>query len=222
MSAHRIVLSFGVADPRQRIETRQGQSTLAAQSEAGFTLVELLVVMPFLLIVTALVMWTLVTAYGAQSQVQNTSNASSQVTLAFMALDGEIRYAANINQPGADSNNNYYVEFESAWTQNTQGQPTCTQLEYANSAGELLQRSWLANASAPTGWQVLASGLQTSISNDPFSLSAPQSSPWQLSVTLSAVSGTGSTKGRANSAFTITALDTTGSSSDTDVCGGTP
>ena len=45
-------------------------------------------------------------------EVQATSQASSQVTLAFMALDGEIRYAADINEPGQDTSNppNYYVE----------------------------------------------------------------------------------------------------------------
>jgi hypothetical protein len=184
--------------------------------------------MPFLFIVTSLVMWTLVSAYGGASQVQNTSNASSQVTLAFMTLDDEVRYAADINLQGQYSSN-YYVEFESDWTQNTTpAESTCTGLEYDNSTGQLLQRSWLINASPPTGWQVLASGLQTSISTDPFTVLAPgvtgydQGSPFQLSVTLSALSGAGSSKGTAQSSFTITALDTTENSVDTGVCQGTP
>jgi type II secretory pathway pseudopilin PulG len=221
MSAQRLTLSFGLTHPCPRIETRQGHRPLVAQPEAGFTLVELLIVMPFLLIVTTLMMVTLTTAYGAASQVQSTSNASSQVTLAFMTLDSEIRYAADINEPGADSSNppNYYVEFESSWETN----PTCTQLEYANSTGQLLQRSWTPPASAPTGWQILASGMQTSISSDPFSLADPQGSPWQLSVgPIWAVSGTGSTKGKAESSFTVTALDTTENSVSQGVCGGTP
>ena len=194
-------------------------------SEAGFTLVELLVVMPVLLIVTALGMTTVVTASGAGSLVQATSQSSSQVTLAFMTLDGEIRYATDINEPGQDSNNppNYYVEFESDWTQNTQGYSRCTQLEYT-STGVLQQRSWPATGTVPTGgWQLLASGLQatTAITN-PFSLSTPQGSPWQLSITISAVSGTGSSQGMAQSSFTITSLDTTANSISQGVCGGTP
>ena len=160
LGTQRLALSFGVTHPGPRMETRQGHRPPVAPPEAGFTLVELLIVMPFLLIVTTLMMVTLSTAYGAASQVQSTSNASSQVTLAFMTLDSEIRYAADINEPGSDASSppNYYVEFESNWEQS----PTCTQLEYANSAGKLLQRSWIPPASAPSGWQILASGMQTS------------------------------------------------------------
>jgi type II secretory pathway pseudopilin PulG len=186
--------------------------------------VELLVVMPFLLIMSGLVMWTLATAYGAQSQVQNASNASSQVTLAFMQLDSEIRYAADINTPW-QSSNNYLVAFESDWKQNAQGQSLCTQLKYDTSTGRLLQGSWYPPATAPTGWQVLASGLQTSVPIDPFSLSTPQGSPWLLSIgtqnaPIWAVGGTGLSTGKAESRFTIAALDTTSSSKDQGVCGG--
>lgn len=187
-----------------------------ADREAGFTLVELLVVVPLLLVVTTLVLSTLMTAYAAESKVQATSQASSQVTTAFMELDNEIRYAADINVPGT-YNNNYYVEFESAWTQNaSQAQSLCTQLEYSTSNGTLQQRSWLSNASAPSTWQPLATGLKTSLGTDPFSLSAPATSLWQLSIALSSATGA------AQSSFTITALDTTTSSTSQGVCGGTP
>jgi prepilin-type N-terminal cleavage/methylation domain-containing protein len=220
--------SSDVAGPRHTTEAQPRPTNLVGQSEAGFTLVELLVVMPVLLIVTSLAMVTLVTAYGAGNREQSTSQSSSQVTLAFIKLDSEIRYAADINQPGQDSNNppNYYVEFQSDWTQNTQGysgSSLCTQLEYT-STGNLQQRTWAATSSVPTaGWQVLASGLQTTpLSANPFSLSAPQGAPWQLSVAISAVTGTGSAKGAAQSAFTITSLDTTSNSVSQGVCGGTP
>lgn len=225
MIAKRIALVLRVASPRQRIEARRRHTTLVGNSEAGFTLVELLVVMPVLLIVTALGMTTVVTASRVGSLVQATTQSSSQVTLAFMTLDGEIRYATDINESGQDSNNppDYYVEFESDWTQNTQGYSRCTQLEYT-STGVLQQRSWPATGTVPTGgWQLLASGLQatTAITN-PFSLSTPQGSPWQLSITISAVSGTGSSQGMAQSSFTITSLDTTANSISQGVCGGTP
>ena len=147
------------------------------------------------------------------------------MTLAFMTLDGEIRYATDINEPGQDSYNppDYYVEFESDWTQSTEGYSRCTQLEYT-STGNLQQRSWSATGPVPTGgWQLLASGLQTTpAATNPFSLSTPQGSPWQLSITISAVSGTGSSKGTAQSSFTITSLDTTANSTSQGVCGGTP
>jgi hypothetical protein len=185
--------------------------------------VELLVVMPFLIIVTTLVLTTVVTAFGAECRVQATAQSSSQVTLAFLALDGEIRYATDINQPGQDTSNppNYYVEFESDWDTNAQGEPGCTQIEYNNSSGNLEQRSWYSGGSVPTGWQTLASGMETPVSTDPFSLSDVES-PWQLTITISSVVSSGSSTGTAQSSFTSTALNTSADSTNEDVCGGTP
>lgn len=184
--------------------------------EAGLTFIEVLVVVPFLIIVTMLVFVTLTSAYVAQSRVQGTDKASSQVTLAFMQLDSEIRYATNIGTPVPDSNSppDYFVKFELPATQSTQGQPTCTQVEYT-STGNLQQRSWLANASVPTaGWQVMASGLETTpLSTAPFSLSDPAyPTPWQLSMNLTAPSGTKAAA--VQSSFTITSLDTTSSATN--------
>lgn len=133
-----------MADCPEKSNRRATCRTLVGRPEDGFTLVELMVVLPFLLIVTTLVLTTVVTAYGAQSRVQATSQSSSQVTLAFIALDGELRYASDINQPGQDTSSpaNYYVEFDFDWKTNSQGEPECTQLEYNNSSGNLQQRSW--------------------------------------------------------------------------------
>jgi type II secretory pathway pseudopilin PulG len=219
----RTPLSFSVTARRSRSTVRAERRSLLARSEDGFTLVELLVVMPFLLIVTALASTTLLTAYGAEARVQATSQSSSQVTLAFISLDGEVRYASDINQPGQDTNTppNYYVEFDSDWKTNAQEEPLCTQLEYNNSSGNLQQRSWYTGGTVPSGWQVLASGLATSISNDPFSLSDNEA-PWQLSITISSVIDSGSATGTAQSSFTTTALNTSANSNNQGVCGGTP
>ena len=188
----------------------------------GFTLVELLVVMPFLLIVTTIVGSTVVTAYGAESSVQATAQSSSQVTLAFLALDSEVRYASDI-QVGQDSSSppNYYVEFDSDWNTDTQGEPECSQLEYNNSTGTLDQKTWYSDGTIPSGWQVLASGLETSITADPFSL-GDSGSPWTLTISISSVISSGSEAGTAQSSFTLTALNTSSSSSNSGVCGGTP
>jgi type II secretory pathway pseudopilin PulG len=223
--AHHIALSSALADPHQAPQAIRTGRKLVARSEDGFTLVELLVVMPFLIIVTTLVLSTVVTAFGAESRVQATSQSSSQVTLAFLALDSEVRYASDINQPGQDTSNppNYYVEFDSDWNTNAQGEPDCTQVEYNNSSGNLQQRSWYSGGSVPTGWQVVASGMQTSVSTNPFSLS-DVASPWQLTITITSVTstGAGSIAGTAQSSFTSTALNTSADSTDENVCGGTP
>jgi len=183
---------------------------------------------PFLIIVTMLVFVTLSSAYVDQSRTQGTAQASSQVTLAFLQLDGQIRYATNIGQPVSDGNSppDYFVKFETPPTQSTQSQPVCTQVEYT-STGILQQRSWLANASVPTaGWRAMASGLEPTQSlpaqDTPFSLLSPAyPTPWQLSVNLTAPSGTKAAA--AQSSFTITSLDTTSTSTNTNAnfCGST-
>ncbi len=213
----------GRTDRLRSIRKRCAPRSRVTRTEDGFTLVELLVVLPFLLIVTTLVMTTVVTAYGAESRVQATSDSSSQVTLAFLSLDGEMRYATDINQPGQDSSSppNYYVEFESDWNTNSQGESGCTQLEYNNAAGTLQQRTWYLGGTIPTGSETLASGLKTSISTDPFVLTNVEA-PWQLSVKISSAVVDGSSTGNSQSSFTITALNTSANSSSQNVCGGTP
>jgi type II secretory pathway pseudopilin PulG len=221
--AKHTVLTSGWMDRLRSIANRCANRTRVERTEDGFTLVELMVVLPFLLIVTTLVMSTLVTAYGAESRVQSTSQSSGQVTLAFLSLDDEVRYATDINQPGQDTSSppNYYVEFESDWNTNSQSEPDCTQLEYNNSAGKLQQRSWYVGGTIPTGWQVLASSLKTSISTDPFTLSN-RAAPWQLSFKISSAAVDLGSTGNAQSSFSITALNTSSNSSSSNICGGTP
>jgi prepilin-type N-terminal cleavage/methylation domain-containing protein len=151
--------------------------------ESGFTLIELLVAMTVMVVVMTLVFvsmngWVV----NSERRVTNMGQASSAVEEAFLTLDGEVRYAADISIPAksvtAPYSGIYWVEFESDWTIPSQGSATCTQLEYNAPAGALQQRTWLVNGSATsgatpatTGWQVLASGLSTAPATNPFSLS---------------------------------------------------
>jgi hypothetical protein len=196
---------------------------------------------------------------NTERRVTNAGQASSQVTEAFMTLDGEVRYAADISTPAesvaAPYASDYWVEFESDWTISSQGSAQCTQLEYNTAAGTLRQRTWLLNNSAvsgatppASGWQMLASGLATAPSGNPFSLSKTEpnllnpstpsttvpvsptttvaqetaATPWQLTLSLSSTQGYGTQAESAQSSFTISALDITSNSTTTDVCGGNP
>jgi Flp pilus assembly protein TadG len=217
----RVGLSFLAADRHETNGAPVPQRIRPARSEDGVTLVELLIVMPFLLIVTGLVMNTLTTAYGAESRVQATSQSSAQVTLAFEALDTEMRYASDVETGQDQTTNptNYYVWFDSDWNSNSQGAPLCTELDYNNSSGILQQHSWYTGGTVPSGWQALATGLETSDPTSPFTLH-DESSPWWLQITLSSEVVSGSSTGNAQSSFTVTALNTTVNSSNTGVCGG--
>jgi type II secretory pathway pseudopilin PulG len=191
----------------------------AADAERGLSLVELLVTMFCLAAVMTIVYMVITLSYNAEARVSNTSRANNEIVTAFMRLDGEIRYAADINQPGQDSNKNYWVEYESDWPSTG---PKCNQLEYDNTNGVLQERSWPLTGSPSANWQPLASGLQTSVGTDPFSLATPGTSLWQLTVTLKSTYGSGPVAESTHSSFTITALDISGNSSSTNVCGGNP
>jgi prepilin-type N-terminal cleavage/methylation domain-containing protein len=146
---------------------------------SGFTLVELMVAMTVMVIIMSIVVdavsdWVV----NSERRVTNGGQASAAVEAAFMTLDGEVRYAADISTPAESMASpyagSYWVEFQSDWTIPSQGAARCTQLEYNTTAGTLQQRTWLSGATPPTGWLVLASGLSTTLTtpaHNPFSLS---------------------------------------------------
>jgi len=178
-----------------------------ADPQEGFTLIELLVAMTIFSIVMGMVFAGMMWIVNGEQRVSYASQASAQVEQAFQTLDSEVRYAADINLPGKDSQGNYWVEFESDWTaaEASTNSPQCTQLEYNSSAGTLQQREWLLNTSttAPStaGWLVLATNLSTSPSTNPFTLirSAPN-------LVNSSASTTTSTSTTAPSTTTTTLL----------------
>lgn len=226
--------------------------------EDGFTLVEVLIAMFVMTIVMTMVLLTMTGwVVNTERSVSLSGQASDQVQQAFMTLDQEVRYAADVNAPGSSPSAcsgttcNYWVEFESDWTTSTQSSPRCTQVEYATSLGLLRQRSWPTSASttppSSAAWQVLASGLSTAVTGNPFSLSTEEpdlvnaststttastttttlaveaaATPYQLTVSLSSTLGEGAQSGSAQTSFTISAVNVTGSSVSSNVCGGTP
>lgn len=222
----------------------------AEDSDSGFTLVELLVAMFVMVIVLTIVMQAMTGwVVNTERRTSLSDQASDQIEEAFTTLDSEVRYAANINQPGSTtdgSSSDYWVEFESDWTSS----PECTQLEYDTPLGVLQQRTWLLSQGttppSTVGWQVLASGLSTSITTSPFTLSttsptslrspsAPTTTtpssgtqttgtpPYQLGIALSSTLGKGTQSGSAQTSFTISAINVTATSiTNQVVCGGTP
>lgn len=196
----------------------------SGEAEAGFTLVELSVAMLIMAIFLGISMGSVIHLLTPASQAQAMRDSTSQLDLAFLTLDHEIRYSSVVFPPYQVSNNDF-VEFES--TYNSQTNATCTEVDFAVATGTLQQRTWSAGSpptNPPSGpsYHVLATGLVANPQNptsNVFSLPSPAStSPYhseELSITLWAASGSGQARELAESSVTFTAVDSTSSTPPT-------
>jgi prepilin-type N-terminal cleavage/methylation domain-containing protein len=160
------------------------------RTEEGFTLIELLVTTAIMALVAVMVLVSLVNVMTQQNQAASLDRTSSQVGLAFIALDKEIRYAATIDCPygwtsatagpcssapsdaSSVPSGDYALTFYSSYTDATLGHPQCSELLYDTSQGLLEQRTWNAtgSVSGATGWSIIGSGLSTQPSQAVFTL----------------------------------------------------
>jgi prepilin-type N-terminal cleavage/methylation domain-containing protein len=165
------------------------------RTEEGFTLIELLVTMAIMALVAVMVLVSLVNVMTQQNQAASLDRTSSQVGLAFIALDKEIRYAATIDCPygwtsatagpcssapsdaSSVPSGDYALTFYSSYTDATLGHPQCSELLYDTPKGLLEQRTWNAtgSVSGATGWSIIGSGLSTQPSQAVFTLPDPTS-----------------------------------------------
>lgn len=207
-------------DPRPSSRGREPAGTAdPGAPERGFTLIELIVTMLILSIVMIVVLNSFTTIMTSQTRQASISNSQSQLALAFIALDQEVRYSTGITTPD-QSGSDYYVEFQ-YWTPTNTAE--CAELQYAPGAGTLDQRLWPVPAAgtspSPGGWRVLASGLTTA--GQPFALvqqvagAAYDTKMQQLRIDLTATADAGGTgQASSQSDVTFTAVDSsTGSSS---------
>lgn len=182
--------------------------------DAGVTLIELTVAMVLMSIFLAMFSAGVASMYRALNKTESTTTAQSQMNIAFLRLDREIRYAADISAPGTVAGNPY-VEF---LVTNT-GTPTCTELRLDVAAKQLQRRSWPQGATplSPTAWRPLATGVS---STQPFTRSAADATYnfQRLELRLLASAGSGATATTKQTAVTFTALNTSLVSSTGTVC----
>ncbi len=129
----------------------------ARRSDAGVTLMELVVGMTIMTIFMAIFTGSVVMMYNSTSKSEAIADTSSQLSIAFNRLDKSIRYASAISPPGKSSGA-WYVEWETTYT----GTPQCTQLRLNPAAQQLQQRTWTVSggsATNVTAWLPLASGV---------------------------------------------------------------
>ncbi len=178
--------------------------------DRGVTLLEVVVAISLMLVAMSAVTAGVVDMFRTASTTTLASTAQSQVGLAVLRLDRQVRYASGISRPRIVGGVQY-VEYKFV----EKGRSTCVQLRVID--GKLQQRSWVSGTSPQADWATLASGVVTPA---PFTHVAAddQVGHQRLIVGVQATAGAGSTTRSKRSTVTFTALNTT-RDSPTEVCG---
>ena len=173
--------------------------------DAGFTLAEVMVSMTIMTIVTVMATSAMIQIYRSVAKNEAISVAQAQLSIAFLRLDREIRYASAISAPdavGADQ----YVEYLLADTSGS----TCVQLRINNARATLERRDWTQTTSTtplPTRWMVLATQV-SSAQAFTFSAADPTYNFDRLQLRLDSRSGNGQSQTIKQTELTFTALNT--------------
>jgi type II secretory pathway pseudopilin PulG len=172
----------------------------APDAEAGFTLVELLVSAIVLGAVLLLFGAGMVQMYRAAGKAEALNVAQAQLQVAFQRLDGKVRYASAVSEPGRAGAASY-VEFLTT----SAGPAVCTQLRFDTA---LVSRSWTVGEDPADTWTTWASGLTAT--SEPFTLTrADQDESGRQRLTVAVVAGSGGAANLAarESRVTVTALN---------------
>jgi prepilin-type N-terminal cleavage/methylation domain-containing protein len=178
--------------------------------EDGITLIEMVVAMTLMAIFMTMFTGAMLQVYGSIDRGDATSTVQSQLHVAFLRLDRDIRYASALTTPGTDSGTGYldmYVEYLTVGT----SAKTCSQLRLhlpTGQPGTLQWRSWTYGNSPGPSWSILASGVSTSQPNAfvVFGLDA-ESDFERLELNLTTRSGNGTTAASVLTDIKFTALN---------------
>jgi competence protein ComGC len=191
----------------------------------GLTLVDVLTSMAIMTVVMALFTSGIVQMYRMVNGTDAKSVAQTQVSVALLRLDRDVRYAAGISTtgPNAGVSSSATVDYLVRETKTVAGAltvvPNCKRVRVLGT--RLQQVVWPLSMTDVTRlgttypWTTLATGIT---SPAPFTYRAPTAevSYQRLTVTLQATSGSGSTAVHKHSTVTYTALNTTTRSSNDD------
>jgi prepilin-type N-terminal cleavage/methylation domain-containing protein len=194
------------------------ERTATRRGDAGFTLLEVMVGMTVMTTFLLMFATGITQMYRVANRASAASQAQSALSLAFLRLDKQVRYASAINTP-AVSGTDYYIEF---LTTNT-GSPVCTQLRLQGATKILQSRNWVstANISTATAWVPIATEVAASSTGSsagqPFSRSAADSVYNYQRMKLDLVSSVSGLTSK-ETAVTFTALNTSLVTSNDLVC----
>ncbi len=193
--------------------------------DRGVTLVETVVAMTIMTIFGGIFTGAVIAMTNAAGKAEATTRSADALNQAYLSLDKVVRYASAISVPGvsaAGGTGSWYVELRATHS----GVETCTQLRVTTTTEQLQKRTWIVGDTAPaTAFRPLASSITNGAAaagsaDQPFVLAPPDgtSNSQQLSVTLAARSGSGSTATTSRSAFGFTAVNSTSATPSGSVC----
>ena len=191
----------------------------------GLTLIDVLTSMAIMTVVMALFTSGIVQMYRMVNGTDARSVAQTQVSVALLRLDRDVRYASGISRTGTTPgvSSSATVDYLVRETKTVSGAltvvPNCKRVRVQGT--RLQQMVWplsmrdVTRLGTTYRWTTLATGIT---SPAPFTYSAPTTeiSYQRLTVTLRATSGTGPRAVSKNSTVTYTALNTTTKSKNDD------
>jgi Tfp pilus assembly protein FimT len=128
------------------------------RSDAGVTLMELMVGLTIMTIFMGMFTGAAVMMYSSTSKAETIGETASQLSIAFSRLDTSVRYASAINTPaGPDGAGNWYVEWNGL---SRTGASQCTQLQFDVTDRQLKQRVWGSTTTTEPSFVPLASEVQ--------------------------------------------------------------
>jgi hypothetical protein len=193
---------------------RQRMSRPRADRDTGTTLIDVVISTTLMSFCMAMFTTGILQMYRFANKNETISTAQSQLHIAFIRLEKELRYAAGISDPGLVGLNPY-VEY---LTTNS-GNPVCAELRLSVGNQQLQRRTWTHGAAvvAPTAWIPLVSGVTTAA---PFTVLAADATYnfQRLQVRLVSSSGAGGTATSTQIDVTFTALNTSLGTPNPSVC----
>lgn len=190
---------------------RKRVRTVRESGDRGTSMIEVVVGMTIMAVCGALFMGSVVGLNRSTAKAQAATNAATQTNQAFLVLDKIVRYATVVTVPAKGTDGNWYVELRDT----TSGYETCIQLRLDSATRQLQKRTWDAtNPAGATAFAPIASGLTNggaaaNTPDQPFVLVAPgaTSNHQQLTVNLTAQSGSPPSVTSSKSSFTLTAIN---------------
>jgi prepilin-type N-terminal cleavage/methylation domain-containing protein len=168
-------------------------------SDAGYSLIELIVAMTIFTIFIAVFLAAVVGLARGTTQARASSESAGGVMLVFQNIDRQVRYADAINFPGASSATGYrYIEFRTPASSMPTNETTCTQWRFLPDQKRIESRRWKDTpGSVATPWATkLATVISKPDATYPFALipaAGPSKQQLQLSIDAGLASGSGKT-----------------------------
>jgi hypothetical protein len=189
---------------------------LRASSEAGVSLVEVVVAMTIMSVMMAMFTTSMLVLFQSANKNESSMIAQAQIRIAFVRLEKEIRYASGISNTAKTGDP--YVEYVTA----VNGTDMCTQLRLNTSSKQLQRRTWVWHASplVPSAWQPLASPVTALSGIAPFTFTDADATYnfQRLRIRLMSSSGAGKTATTKATNVQFTAINTSTTTDSVDIC----